>query len=51
LTDARTVAVEIAMAVGETAQRDGLAPKTTRDALRRRVIDAQWTPHYASIEV
>jgi malate dehydrogenase (oxaloacetate-decarboxylating) len=46
LTDARKVAVEIAVAVGEAAQSDGVAPKTSHEELRKRVIDAQWRPQY-----
>lgn len=44
----RRVAVEIAIAVGLEAQRAGLAPATTPDELRRRVVAAQWTPAYSS---
>jgi malate dehydrogenase (oxaloacetate-decarboxylating) len=46
LVDARAVAVDIAVSVGEAAQRVGLAAKTTRDELRERVMAAQWTPQY-----
>jgi malate dehydrogenase (oxaloacetate-decarboxylating) len=46
LTEARKVAVEIAVAVGEAAQRDGVAPKTSHEELRKKVIDAQWRPQY-----
>ena len=44
----RRVAVEIAVAVGLEAQRAGLAPATTPDELRERVVAAQWTPAYSS---
>jgi len=44
----RRVAVEIAIAVGLEAQRAGLAPATTPDELRERVVAAQWTPAYSS---
>ena len=49
LTDLRRVAAEIAFAVGLEAQKDGVAPKLTEDELRRRVIEAQWTPAYLSL--
>ena len=49
LTDLRRVAAEIAFAVGLEAQKDGVAPKLTEDELRRRVIEAQWTPAYPSL--
>jgi malate dehydrogenase (oxaloacetate-decarboxylating) len=44
--DLRKVAIQIATAVGLEAQRAGVAPKTTEEELRRRVISAQWTPAY-----
>jgi malate dehydrogenase (oxaloacetate-decarboxylating) len=40
----RTVAVEIASAVGLEAQRAGLASKTSAEQLRARVAASQWTP-------
>jgi malate dehydrogenase (oxaloacetate-decarboxylating) len=46
LTDTRRVAAEIAVAVGMAAQEDGHAPKRDEDELRRRVMEAQWTPAY-----
>jgi malate dehydrogenase (oxaloacetate-decarboxylating) len=46
LTDIREVAVQIAIGVGQEAQRGGVAPATTEEELRRRVISAQWTPDY-----
>jgi malate dehydrogenase (oxaloacetate-decarboxylating) len=49
LTDVRRVAVEIAIAMGIEAQREGLAPKTTKEELRQRVIRNQWTPAYPSL--
>ena len=49
LTDIRRVAVQIAIAVGIEAQKEGLAPKTTEDELRQRVTAAQWTPAYPSL--
>jgi malate dehydrogenase (oxaloacetate-decarboxylating) len=48
LTDIRRVAAGIATAVGTEAQKDGLAPKLTRDELNRRVMETQWTPTYPS---
>jgi len=46
LTDLRKVAVHIATAVGLEAQKAGVAPKTTEEKLRERVIATQWTPAY-----
>ena len=48
LADLRKVAVHIATAVGLEAQRASVAPKTTEDELRQRVIATQWTPAYSS---
>jgi len=48
LTDIRRVAAEIATAVGTQAQKDGVAPKLGEDALRQRVVAAQWIPAYPS---
>ena len=48
LTDIRRVAAEIATAVGTQAQKDGVAPKLGEDALRQRVVAAQWVPAYPS---
>jgi malate dehydrogenase (oxaloacetate-decarboxylating) len=45
--DLRTVAVEIATAVGHEAQRAGLASKTSAEELRARVAASQWTPEYS----
>jgi malate dehydrogenase (oxaloacetate-decarboxylating) len=48
LTSLRQAAVEIAFAAAEQAQRDGLAPHTTPEALRNAITSAQWTPQYRS---
>ena len=48
LTDIRTVAARIAVAVGMEAQKEGLAPKLAEEELRRRVGEAQWVPSYPS---
>jgi malate dehydrogenase (oxaloacetate-decarboxylating) len=48
LKDSRRVATDIAVAVGIEAQKQGLAPKTSEDELRQRVLKAQWTPTYPS---
>jgi malate dehydrogenase (oxaloacetate-decarboxylating) len=40
------VARAIATAVGLEAQRAGVAPKTSPEALRDRVAATQWTPEY-----
>lgn len=42
----RHVAVEIAVAVGQEAQRTGHAASSTPEELRARVTAAQWTPEY-----
>jgi malate dehydrogenase (oxaloacetate-decarboxylating) len=49
LKDSRRVAVDIAVAVGIQAQKDGVAPKVTEDELRRRVFETQWTPAYPNV--
>jgi malate dehydrogenase (oxaloacetate-decarboxylating) len=49
LTDIRSVAVEIALAVGLQAQKDGVAPKIDADELRHRVLKTQWTPAYIAL--
>jgi len=46
LADLRQVAVHIATEVGLEAQRAGVAPKTTEEELRQRVLATQWTPTY-----
>ncbi|MBZ5520684.1 MAG: NAD-dependent malic enzyme [Acidobacteriia bacterium] len=49
LADLRRVAIEIAIAVGMEAQRAGVAPKTTPDELRERVLAHQWNPVYPDV--
>jgi malate dehydrogenase (oxaloacetate-decarboxylating) len=44
IRDLRRMAVEVAVAVGAEAQRQGLAPESTVDQLRRNVVDRQWEP-------
>ena len=46
LTELRSVAAEIAIAVGVEAQNDGVAPKMSQDELRHRVLEMQWKPAY-----
>ena len=46
LRDLRRVAREIAVAVGIEAQASGVAPKTSLEELRRRVMTSQWSPAY-----
>jgi malate dehydrogenase (oxaloacetate-decarboxylating) len=48
LTDLRSVAAEIALAIGTQAQKDGVAAKLGEDELRQRVAAAQWPPNYPS---
>jgi malate dehydrogenase (oxaloacetate-decarboxylating) len=47
LRDIRTVARDIATAVGLEAQRAGVAPETSREDLRDRVAAMQWSPEYS----
>jgi malate dehydrogenase (oxaloacetate-decarboxylating) len=42
----REVAREIAYAVARKAQEEGLAPARESEALRREVVESQWTPEY-----
>jgi malate dehydrogenase (oxaloacetate-decarboxylating) len=49
LTDIRRIAVEIAVAVGTQAQKDGVAPESSADELRQQVLKTQWTPAYAAL--
>jgi malate dehydrogenase (oxaloacetate-decarboxylating) len=51
LKDSRRVAVDIAVAVGLQAQKDGVAPKGSEDELRKRVLKTQWTPAYPNPSV
>jgi malate dehydrogenase (oxaloacetate-decarboxylating) len=46
LRDVRDVARAIATAVGLEAQRAGVAPRTSPEELRDRVVAAQWVPEY-----
>ena len=46
LRDLRQVAIEVATAIGQEAQRAGVAPETTLETLRARVVASQWTPAY-----
>ena len=46
LADIRQVAAHVATAVALEAQKCGVAPKTTEEELRQRVIATQWTPAY-----
>ncbi len=51
LTEVRKVAVEIAVAVGQEAQNLRLAPRTTLEELRHRVVATQWSPSYPEYQV
>ncbi len=46
LREFRAHVVEIALAAGLEAQRVGLAPGTTPEALRERIVMSQWSPKY-----
>jgi len=48
VTDIRRVAAEIAIAVGVSAQKDGVASQVSMEELRQRVQSAQWFPAYPS---
>jgi malate dehydrogenase (oxaloacetate-decarboxylating) len=48
LTGIRRAAIEIAFAVAEQAQREGLSPKTPPESLRDAIIASQWAPRYPS---
>jgi malate dehydrogenase (oxaloacetate-decarboxylating) len=48
LTDVRDVAVDIAVAVATEAQNAGVAPKTSPEELRAKVIATQWAPEYST---
>lgn len=48
LTGLRHAAIEIAFAVAEQAQREGLSPKTPPETLRNAIISSQWAPRYPS---
>jgi malate dehydrogenase (oxaloacetate-decarboxylating) len=41
--------VDIAVAVGIQAQKDGVAPKVSEGELRKRVLKTQWTPAYRNL--
>ena len=51
LRDLRSVAVEIAVAVGMAAQKEGVAPACRESELRQRVAAAQWTPVYPRYDI
>lgn len=46
LKELRQVAIEIAVAVGERGQDEGVAPRTSQSELREGVLAARWTPTY-----
>jgi malate dehydrogenase (oxaloacetate-decarboxylating) len=49
IRDLRRIAVQVAVAVGAEAQRQGLAPASTLDQLRRNVVHRQWEPTYDAV--
>jgi malate dehydrogenase (oxaloacetate-decarboxylating) len=51
IAELRSVAVEIAQAVGLEAQRAGVAPRTPPKVLRENVVRTQWTPSYPDYEI
>jgi malate dehydrogenase (oxaloacetate-decarboxylating) len=51
LKDLRQIAVEIAVAAGEQAQRQGVAPKSTPAELREEVLAVRWSPAYRTYAV
>jgi malate dehydrogenase (oxaloacetate-decarboxylating) len=48
LTGLRRAAIEIAFAVAEQAQREGLSPKMPPESLRNAIVSSQWAPSYPS---
>ena len=46
LEDIRTISRQVALAVAAEAQRAGLAEKTSREELERRVDEKMWVPQY-----
>ena len=48
LTNLRAAAMEVAFAAAQQAQRDGLCPATSEQALREAIALARWTPRYRS---
>ena len=48
LTGLRRAAVEIALAVGEQAQHEGLCVKSSPESLRNAILSSQWAPVYPS---
>jgi malate dehydrogenase (oxaloacetate-decarboxylating) len=48
LTGLRRVAIEIAFAAGEQAQREDLCVKCSAESLRDAIVSAQWAPVYPS---
>ncbi|MCX5885566.1 MAG: NAD-dependent malic enzyme [Proteobacteria bacterium] len=46
LEDIRTISRQVALAVAAEAQRAGLAEKTSREELERRVDEKMWAPQY-----
>jgi malate dehydrogenase (oxaloacetate-decarboxylating) len=51
LKDLRQVAIEIAVAAGERALKEGLAPKSSAGELREAVLAARWSPVYPSYAI
>ena len=49
LEELRTVCREIAIAVGQVAQDEGLVPKSTQQEIERRVDEKMWYPEYPLI--
>jgi malate dehydrogenase (oxaloacetate-decarboxylating) len=50
LTNLRRAAIEIAFAVAEQSQREGLCPKVEPGVLREKIVDAQWAPVYPTYQ-
>ena len=46
LSDVRAVSRQVAVAVAEAAQAEGIAPAHTPEALQRRLDDLTWEPRY-----
>jgi len=50
LTKLRDISRAIAIAVGEEAMEENIAPKLSRAELEKRIDDAMWFPDYARLE-
>ncbi len=47
ISEVREVSRKVAFAVGTTAQKEGLATKTSADELEQKIADKMWAPDYS----